>query len=90
MHRCLAIPEIVTIICEFILEGNICLRPRDVLGRLALCCKALNGPATAALWKQLPSIVPLLKALPPQTFKEDAYRSRFVSSSSRVNSTMFQ
>ena len=85
MHRCLTIAEIVSIICDFIQEPsrqdqNI-LYPRvgNGLCSLARCSKELNVHATAALWKSLPNMGPLLKTLPAGTFKKDMPKNQFVS-----------
>ncbi|KAL1704000.1 hypothetical protein EV121DRAFT_260180, partial [Schizophyllum commune] len=84
MHRCLTIPEIVSIICDFIQEPSrqdqniLYPRARNGLCCLARCCKGLNAHATAALWKKLPSIGPLLKTLPAGTFKKNMPKNQFV------------
>lgn len=71
MHRCLAIPEILHLICALIGYRNPRgLERRRSLGSLALCCKLFLGPALSVLWKSLDSLRPLLRTLPPSVFKK--------------------
>ncbi|KAL1706805.1 hypothetical protein EV121DRAFT_200613, partial [Schizophyllum commune] len=62
MHRCLRIPEILNLVCECILADR--LRSKPTLISLAECCKTFYGPAVSALWRELDSLLPLLRSLP--------------------------
>lgn len=62
MHRCLRIPEILNFVCECILADR--LRRKPTLIALTECCKTFYGPAVSALWRELDSLLPLLRSLP--------------------------
>ena len=81
MHPCLAIPEIVSIVCDFLRAEQDEQWRRTWLLSLSAACRAFNGPATAALWSNLRSIKPLLRTLPPDNFAD---RDDFVSAVGRI------
>ncbi|TRM55540.1 hypothetical protein BD626DRAFT_468600 [Schizophyllum amplum] len=68
MHRCLAISEIIALICEFVISDGSHRKCRKDLGSLARSCRTLYPQAVAALWKVLDSLRPLLRSLPADTF----------------------
>ncbi|TRM70379.1 hypothetical protein BD626DRAFT_477258 [Schizophyllum amplum] len=68
MHRCLSIPEILALICDFVILGRSHRKHRRDLGSLARSCRTWYPPAVAALWETLDSLRPLLRSLPPDTF----------------------
>ncbi|KAI5887444.1 uncharacterized protein SCHCODRAFT_02552383 [Schizophyllum commune H4-8] len=70
MHPCLAIPEILSIICDYLRDERDEQWRRTWLLSLSATCRTFNGPATAALWSNLLSIKPLLRALPRDIFTD--------------------
>ncbi|RDB17404.1 hypothetical protein Hypma_001758 [Hypsizygus marmoreus] len=71
MHRCLAIPYLLTIIFENVVEDTQEKWPRpgsSTLAALAVTCQLFNEPALKVLWRFLPSLEPLVRCLPPHTF----------------------
>ncbi|KAI5823841.1 hypothetical protein K523DRAFT_376653 [Schizophyllum commune Tattone D] len=70
MHPCLAIPEILSIICDFLRAEQDEQWRRTWLLSLSAACRAFNGPATAALWSSLHGIKQLLRTLPPDNFAD--------------------
>jgi len=69
MHTCLNVDEIVRLIAHELVafsgEGS-------AVG-LACCCKSFEDPALDALWAIQWSLLPLLKSLPGDVWKEGGY-----------------
>ena len=75
MHRCLAVPEIMILICDLMKESG---KHDGTLAALATCCRAFRMPAVSALWKDLNTLMPLLMSLPRDLWSTEAEDHRFV------------
>lgn len=75
MHRCLAVPEIMILICDLMKESG---KYDGTLAALATCCRAFHMPAVSALWKDLNTLMPLLMSLPRDLWSTEAEDHRFV------------
>lgn len=69
MHHCLQIYDMLTLICEASLyrkhwENNECVLDRPSLFALLKTCPSFSIPAAKLLWRNLPSLVPLIFAMP--------------------------
>ncbi|RDB14801.1 hypothetical protein Hypma_016475 [Hypsizygus marmoreus] len=70
MHRCFLVPEIVDLICYQIQNGD--GSPSEwleALARLARTCQAVHEPALNYLWRELRSLMPLVKCMPADLLK---------------------
>ncbi|KAJ7718662.1 hypothetical protein B0H16DRAFT_1608910 [Mycena metata] len=70
MHRCLRVRELVELIFSNC-RANPFLGPdKKVLARLGRTCKIFYNPALMnLLWRELDSLVPVLRCMPPDLFK---------------------
>ena len=69
MHACLNVDEIVRLIAlELVAFGG-----KATAVCLACCCKSFEDPALDALWATQESLLPLLKSLPSDVWKESGY-----------------
>ncbi|TRM62759.1 hypothetical protein BD626DRAFT_54017 [Schizophyllum amplum] len=69
MHVALKTPEILSIICNCLLQNKVA-----GFSKLALTCRWFLEPALNALWSDLPGLAPLLKCLPDDAWKETMNR----------------
>ena len=69
MHAALKIPEVVSIICDYIAGLEYHAWRHRGLVNLALTCRAFLEPSLKALWEELPSLVPLFCSLPSDVYK---------------------
>ncbi|OJT08202.1 hypothetical protein TRAPUB_903 [Trametes pubescens] len=60
MHKVLTIAELSSHICSYLDPSS--------LAATAQSCKTLNGPATPALWTDIPDFTPLVKLLPKNSW----------------------
>ncbi|RDB14878.1 hypothetical protein Hypma_016419 [Hypsizygus marmoreus] len=63
MHHCLRIPEIVAQICDQSLSLS-WKRGSGTVVALARTCRAFHEPATAHLWYEIDTLIPLVKCMP--------------------------
>ena len=85
-HRCLEIPEILGLIFDSILNDAPSGESRRTVLALALTCHGFKDTALDVLWYTQTSLVPLIKCMPSDLWREspaDFYRD-FVSFSSRL------
>ncbi|KAI5890677.1 uncharacterized protein SCHCODRAFT_02350880 [Schizophyllum commune H4-8] len=75
MHLCLAVPEIMILICDVIQESG---KYDGTLAALATCCRAFYMPAVSALWRDLNTLMPLLLSLPHDLWSTENEGHRFV------------
>lgn len=70
MHRCLEIPEILSLIC-YELSGPSQLTPQSQASLIALARTSQNfkEPALDALWRYQTSLIPLVKCLPEDSWE---------------------
>ncbi|KAI0646228.1 hypothetical protein C8Q79DRAFT_909525 [Trametes meyenii] len=68
-HRCLYISEIFQEVVEELASQH----ERRALSQLSRTCKALNEVVVPALWRELDSLVPLLRLLPEDAWIEVPY-----------------
>ena len=69
MHACLNVDEIVRLIAlELVAFGG-----EATAVCLACCCKIFEDPALDALWATQESLLPLLKSLPSDVWKESGH-----------------
>jgi hypothetical protein len=69
MHACLRVDEILRFLaCELV--GS---ETKATAVALACCCKSFEDPALDALWGTQDRVLPLLKSLPGDVWKGDAY-----------------
>jgi len=70
MHACLNVDEIVRLVArELVASGG----ERTAVS-LACCSKSFEDPLLDALWATQRSLLPLLKSLPGDVWKEGGYR----------------
>ncbi|KAI5899336.1 uncharacterized protein SCHCODRAFT_02483999 [Schizophyllum commune H4-8] len=69
MHAALRIPEVVSIICDYIAGLEYHPWRHRGLVDFALTCRSFLEPSLKALWEELPSIVPLFFCLPSDIYK---------------------
>jgi hypothetical protein len=67
MHRCLLIPEIVSLFCTEL--GNV--GAKRSLAAFAQTRLAFSEPALDALWYELHSLIPLVQCMPCDLWKLD-------------------
>lgn len=107
MHRALAITELLThILCEVYNddEGLSLRRGIKDMARVSQVCKTFQEPALDFLWRNLDSLLPLLRLLPHEIHEEHSdkarlskvlgdlespERQRYISISSRVRTLSF-
>ncbi|KAL1704927.1 hypothetical protein EV121DRAFT_204735, partial [Schizophyllum commune] len=77
MHRCLAVPEIMILICDIMQESG---KYEGTLAALATCCRAFHMAAVSALWRDLNTVMPLLLSLPQDLWSTETEGHRFVAS----------
>ncbi|KDQ60327.1 hypothetical protein JAAARDRAFT_191719 [Jaapia argillacea MUCL 33604] len=66
MHKCLCIPEILTLIAEFAHKDADHLS----VASMAMTCQTFAGPALDILWHYQESVVPLIRTLPSSLLEE--------------------
>ncbi|KAI4521145.1 hypothetical protein K525DRAFT_279435 [Schizophyllum commune Loenen D] len=69
MHAALKIPEVVSIICDYIAGLEYHAWRHRGLVNFALTCRSFLEPSLKALWEELPSLVPLFFSLPSDVYE---------------------
>jgi hypothetical protein len=69
MHNCLTIQELVRLITEFCVDGEL-ETDRHTLLAIASTCRTFEEPALDRLWYKLESLRPLFKCLPQDAWEE--------------------
>ena len=69
MHNCLTIQELVGLITEFCVDGEL-ETDRHTLLAIASTCRTFEEPALDRLWYKLESLRPLFKCLPQDAWEE--------------------
>ncbi|KAG2358612.1 hypothetical protein BDR07DRAFT_1379257 [Suillus spraguei] len=86
MHRALAITELLShIFCEVCNDDeglNLCRGIKD-MARVSQVCKTFRDPALDFLWRNLDSLLPLLRLLPLEIHEEHSDKLSKVVSSAR-------
>jgi hypothetical protein len=70
MHRCLEIPEILGLIFDSILNDAPSGESRRTVSALAVTCHGFKDIALDALWYTQTSLVPLIKCMPNDLWRE--------------------
>ncbi|RDB14844.1 hypothetical protein Hypma_016479 [Hypsizygus marmoreus] len=72
MHRCLQVPEIISLICiEISGDKPLAITSHTSLAALAQTCKFFQDPALDELWKAQSSLKPLLRCFPADALAKD-------------------
>jgi hypothetical protein len=67
MHHSLQITEVLSHIFEYVFNDE---QGQRNISALALTCQAFRDPALAILWRQMTSLVPLIKCFPSDLWEE--------------------
>jgi len=67
MHHCLNVLDILDTIFNFVLESH--EYGTSTLAALAVTCRHFEHPALDVLWRTIPSLIPLVKCLPPDLWE---------------------
>lgn len=70
MHHCLEIPEILDLIFDSVLNDAPSGDSRRTMLAVALTCHGFNGVALNVLWHTQTSLVPLIKCMPDDLWRE--------------------
>ncbi|RDB21734.1 hypothetical protein Hypma_010795 [Hypsizygus marmoreus] len=70
MHRCLYISEILSLVCDNVLEENGYTPGLRTLAGVARTCRAFSDPALDLLWRSRSSIAPLIRVMPDDLWME--------------------
>ena len=73
MHSCLNVDEILRLIAEKLIESE----SKATAASLACCCRLVHDPVLDTLWETQSQLIPLLKCLPQEVWKEE--NGKFVS-----------
>jgi hypothetical protein len=68
MHKCLTIQELVRLIIDFCIDGEL-KTDRHTLLAIASTCRTFEEPALNRLWYKLESLQPLFKCLPQDAWE---------------------
>ena len=66
VHRCLLVPELFQFVCEGLTHDD---KRSATLASLARTCRAFEGPALDALWRNIEGLRPLLSTMPSDLFE---------------------
>lgn len=78
MHRCLLVPEIVTIVCDRLSDPPLSSDLSSDLASLAAfarTCHAVHEKALDRLWLTQNTIIPLLRCMPADVWEKRPYYS---------------
>jgi len=66
MHRCLRIPELVTLICHMAIWNDDDLEGKRTVTALAQTCQLLYEPAANIIWYRISTLKPLVDSIPQE------------------------